>query len=66
MTVYVNDTFALIAARVNAAGVAAGLAPLSVGAIGTAAGQVPVLARTLMVIVVASGALVPAACVSGR
>jgi LysM repeat protein len=48
VTVYVNDTLSLITARVNAALTAAKLAPLNVGAIGTAAVQVPVLARTLL------------------
>lgn len=45
---FVNDTLALVAARVNAALTAAGLAPLSVGEIGAAAADVPVLARTLL------------------
>ncbi|MCX8477835.1 MAG: LysM domain-containing protein [Sphingomonas sp.] len=48
VTIYANDSFALIAARVNAARTAAKLPPVSVGAIGTAAASVPLLARTLL------------------
>lgn len=48
VTVYANDSFALIASRVNAARTAAKLPPIGVGAIGTAAASVPVLARTLL------------------
>lgn len=48
VTVYANDSFALIAARVNAARTAAKLPPVGVGAIGTAAASVQLLARTLL------------------
>ncbi|WP_107694426.1 LysM peptidoglycan-binding domain-containing protein [Nitrosospira sp. Nsp2] len=48
VTVYANDSFALIAARLNAALLAAKLPPISVNAIGTAAAAVPLLSRTLL------------------
>jgi LysM repeat protein len=55
VSIYANDTFAMVAARVNAARTAAGAPPMGVGAIGTAAAAVPVLARALL------GAPAPAA-----
>lgn len=48
ITVYANDSLALIAARVNAVLTAAKLPPVDVNMIGTAAATVPLLARTLL------------------
>ncbi len=48
VTVFANDTLAMIAARLNTARVAAKLPPLGISAIGAAAGTVTVLARTIL------------------
>jgi LysM repeat protein len=48
VTIFVHDSFALIAARLNAARTAAKLPPIDMATIGAAAASVPVLARTLL------------------